>query len=83
MSRALSLFFATVCYAIFFATFLYLIGFVGDFAIIPKTVDTPASSMTTGAAVIIDLALISASPGRASELRLSWRGCTQPIAASP
>lgn len=59
MSRALSLFFATVCYAIFFATFLYLIGFVGDFAIIPKTVDTPASSMTTGAAVIIDLALIA------------------------
>ena len=30
MSRALTLLFAIVCYAIFFATFLYLIVFVGD-----------------------------------------------------
>jgi methanethiol S-methyltransferase len=59
MSRALSLFFAIVCYAIFFATFLYLIGFVGNFPMIPKTVATPASSMAPAAAGIIDLALIA------------------------
>jgi methanethiol S-methyltransferase len=59
MSRALSLLFAIVCYAIFFATFLYLIGFVGNFPMIPKTVATPASSMAPAAAGIIDLALIA------------------------
>lgn len=59
MSRPLSLFFAVICYAIFFATFLYLIVFVGDFALAPKTVDAPASQMSMGAALIIDIALIA------------------------
>jgi protein-S-isoprenylcysteine O-methyltransferase Ste14 len=62
MSRAASLLFAIVAYAIFFATFLYLIVFVGDFdlsALSPRTVDNPASSMSVGAAVVIDIALIA------------------------
>jgi methanethiol S-methyltransferase len=62
MSRALSLLFAILCYAIFFATFLYLVIFVGDLnlgTILPKTVDNPASTMSLGAAAVIDVALIA------------------------
>ncbi len=62
MSRALSLLFAIVCYAIFFATFLYLIVFVGDLslgAMVPKTVDNPPATLSVGAAVAIDIALIA------------------------
>ena len=58
MSRAASLLFAIVCYAIFFATFLYLIVFVGDFTFAGQTVDkgSLAEPMT---AAIIDVALIA------------------------
>jgi len=61
MSRALSLIFAMVCYAIFFATFLYLIVFVGDLnldPLHPVTVDNGPTSPPI-VAVIIDIALIS------------------------
>lgn len=57
MSRAFSLLFAIACYAIFFATFLYLIAFLGDLPV-PKTVDTPASSVPAVEAALVDLALI-------------------------
>jgi protein-S-isoprenylcysteine O-methyltransferase Ste14 len=85
MSRTAALLFAIICYAIFFATFLYLIGFVGDFALIPKTVDTPTASVSAGAAVIIDLALIAlfgvqhsvmARPG----FKRAWTRIVPPVA---
>jgi protein-S-isoprenylcysteine O-methyltransferase Ste14 len=62
MSRAASVVFAVVAYAIFFATFLYLIVFVGDLslsALSPKTVDNPPSTMALGAAVVTDIALVA------------------------
>jgi protein-S-isoprenylcysteine O-methyltransferase Ste14 len=56
--RALFLGFAFVAYAIFFATFLYLIGFVGNFAILPMTVDRgPGAPLAS--AVITDVVLIA------------------------
>jgi protein-S-isoprenylcysteine O-methyltransferase Ste14 len=58
MSRTLSLIFAILCYAVFFATFLYLIAFVGDLPV-PKTVDSPASSLAPAAAAVVDVALIA------------------------
>jgi protein-S-isoprenylcysteine O-methyltransferase Ste14 len=59
MSRPLSLLFAVLCYGIFFATFLYLIGFVGSFAIFPRTVDTPLGGTPTAIAAVVDLALVA------------------------
>jgi len=58
MSRAATLLFAIVAYAIFFATFLYLIVFVGDFSFARITVDEgPPGPVATAAA--IDIALIA------------------------
>jgi methanethiol S-methyltransferase len=58
MSRALTIIFAIICYAIFFATFLYLIVFVGDFGFATKTVDEgPLAAPATAA--IIDIGLIA------------------------
>ena len=62
MSRAASLLFALIAYAIFFATFLYLIVFVGDLdlgAYSPKTVDRPPSDVPIATAAIINIALIA------------------------
>lgn len=59
MSRAATLLFAIVAYAIFFATFLYLIAFVGDFGLVPKTVDAGGAESTVTAAVAINAALIA------------------------
>lgn len=62
MSRAASLLFAIVAYAVFFATFLYLIVFVGDLSlgfIEARTVDNPPSTLPLGAALLINAALIA------------------------
>ena len=57
MSKATSLLFAGIAYAIFFATFLYLIAFVGNLPFVPVTVDRgPDGSLV--AAIIVNLALI-------------------------
>ena len=57
MSRAATLIFAIICYAIFFATFLYLIIFVGDLSFATLTVDTgPGGAPVTAA--LIDIGLI-------------------------
>jgi len=58
MSKALSLLFAVVAYAIFFATFLYLIGFVADLPQLPRTVNR-GMEVTAGLAAVIDIALIA------------------------
>lgn len=58
MQRSITMLFALVAYAIFFATFLYLIAFVGNIAVVPRTVDSgPAAPVAT--AVVINLALIA------------------------
>jgi protein-S-isoprenylcysteine O-methyltransferase Ste14 len=58
MSRASTLLFAVVAYAIFFATFLYLVCFVGNAPFAPMTVDHgPQSPLAT--AVVIDVVLIA------------------------
>ena len=58
MSRSITMLFALVAYAIFFATFLYLIAFVGNIAVVPRTVDIgPASAPAT--ALVINVALIA------------------------
>src|SRR6476659_1262682 len=58
MSRAPTLLFAILCYAIFFATFLYLIVFVGDLSFASRTVDVGPEAPPVTAA-LIDVALIA------------------------
>jgi len=56
--RALFMSFSLIAYAIFFATFLYLIGFVGNLAALPTSVDRGESAPLI-AALITDVALIA------------------------
>ena len=59
MSRAATLLFAIVCYAVFFATFLYLICFVGDLTFAPKTVDKGWTTAPLPVALATNIALIA------------------------
>jgi protein-S-isoprenylcysteine O-methyltransferase Ste14 len=58
MSRAATLLFAIIAYAVFFATFLYLICFVGNFPVAGLTVDHGPES-PVAVAVIVDVVLIA------------------------
>lgn len=58
MARSFYLLFAVAAYGIFFATFLYLIGFVGGFDLLPRTVDDGPSA-APALAVVGNLALIA------------------------
>ena len=58
MTRAASVLFSLVAYAIFFATFLYLIAFVGNLPFAALTVDRGPEA-PVAAAILIDLALIA------------------------
>jgi len=58
MSKAASLVFAGVAYAIFFAAFLYLICFVGNLPFVPLTIDRGADAPVT-TALVIDIGLIA------------------------
>src|SRR5688500_11132376 len=57
-AKAASLLFAMIAYAISFATFLYLIAFVGNFPIVPVTVDRGPDAPLAGA-LLINVALIA------------------------
>ena len=58
MSKAASLLFAGIAYAVFFATFLYLISFDGNLPFVPVSVDRGPDS-AVGAAIVVNLALIA------------------------
>ena len=59
MSRAATLLFAIVAYAIFFATFLYLIVFVGDFSFRRAGRSMSARGAPVAVAAVVDVALIA------------------------
>jgi protein-S-isoprenylcysteine O-methyltransferase Ste14 len=59
MGRILLPLFAVIAYFVFLATFLYLVGFVGDFAMLPATVDRGAAVASLLPALIIDIGLIA------------------------
>jgi protein-S-isoprenylcysteine O-methyltransferase Ste14 len=46
------------CYALFFACFLYAIAFIGDFSLVPKTIDSGEPG-PLGTALAVNLALLS------------------------
>lgn len=59
MRRFAFLAFALTAYGIFTLTFLYLIAFLADVPLLSRSIDHPASTMSTTAAVLVDLALVA------------------------
>lgn len=58
MSKAATIFYAIIAYAVFFATFLYLIAFVGNLPWVPRTVDRGPDA-PAGVAILINVGLIA------------------------
>jgi methanethiol S-methyltransferase len=56
--RVAFLVWGVVCYALFFACFLYAIAFIGDFAVVPKTIDSGEPG-PLGIALAVNLGLLS------------------------
>jgi protein-S-isoprenylcysteine O-methyltransferase Ste14 len=57
MTRAFSLIYGIVCYAVFFATFLYAIGFVGNL-FVPKGIDS-GEAATLAESLAVNLGLLT------------------------
>ena len=57
-TRVAFLAWGAACYAAFFACFLYAIAFIGDFGIVPKTIDSGEPG-PLGLALAVDLGLLS------------------------
>jgi methanethiol S-methyltransferase len=59
MKRLGFMVFALLSYGLFLATFVYLIGFVGAWPIIPRSIDHPSALLPVGAAIPLDLGLVA------------------------
>ncbi len=58
MARIASFAYGLLCYALFFACFLYSIAFVGNFDVVPKTLDAGREG-SLGTALAVNLALLA------------------------
>ena len=57
-ARVAFLAWGSFCYAVFFAVFLYAIAFIGDFGVVPKTIDSGEPG-PVGLALLVNLGLLS------------------------
>lgn len=71
MGRYFSLLYGVLAYLLFLVVFLYAIAFVGDFGMVPRTVDAGPSA-STGVALAIDVALLLLFAVQHSVMARSW-----------
>lgn len=71
ISRVFNFVYGLASYAVFFATFLYAIGFIGNFPVVPKTMDSP-SSMPWQTALLVDMGLLSLFAVQHSVMARPW-----------